>query len=186
MINFLKKIFSKKEEQKAKHKKDKRYIQQRIEYLESIAKTNEIQDYEQFVEKSEHFITELEQIDSARASAVQKYMETQLEYTKAKRCEKIVNEYGRAIVEASDQNKSLLRNLNVDLMKKTLQEKRVYYYRLIDKLDIHFLPYSKDTIRDALDFLLQRSQDQPDTYINSLKCGLMTLDDFIDFSHIES
>lgn len=89
-------------------------------------------------------------------------------------------------MEASDQNKSLLRNLNVDLMKKTLQEKRAYYYRLLCKKDIHFLPHSKDTIRDAIEFLLQRSQDEPDQYINSLKYGLMSLDDFIDFSHIES
>lgn len=97
-----------------------------------------------------------------------------------------MNEYGRALMEASDQNKSLLRNLNVDLMKKTLQEKRAYYYRLLCKKDIHFLPYSKDTIRDAIEFLLQRSQDEADPYVNALKRGLMSLDDFIDFSHIES
>ena len=186
LMSFLTKIFSKKDKREEDDEKEKRRIQELIQFLESIAETNDTQEYQRYVEGMAHWMTKIEQIDSARAKGIAEYGNAQLEYIKLKRSEKIVNEYGQAITEASEQNKRLVENLNADSMKKILQEKGADYYRLMGKFDIHSLPYSKEIIADAIEFLLQHSQYEPDPYVGTLQRGLMYLDDFIDFSAIES
>ena len=176
-MSFLKKIFSKKEGRKPKHEKDKD-IQEWIQHFKSVGKKNQIEYYEKF-------LTEINQIDSAKARAIHKFMEAGLEHSKEARALKIVNEYGRALQDATQQNKSITdENLNADSLK-SFREKGAIYYRYLGYLDISFLPYSKEIIREAIEFLLQHSQDETDPRIEQLRGGLLLLDNFIDFSHIE-
>ena len=176
-MSFLTKIFSKKDKREEEDEKDQRLIQERTKYLESIGRTNDIQKHERFVKDWQYFITRFQDIGSSKGDAVAEYMKEELAITKLQRCNKIVNEFGQAIMEANEHNKRLVANLNGEAIAQAVKEGRADYYRLLllNKFDINFLPYNKEIIRDAIEFLLQASPDDA-----LLVRGLIYLDDFID------
>ena len=108
-------------------------------------------------------------------------------YNKASRAEKIVNDYGQALMEVSELNirkvEEFRENLNVETLK-SFNEKEAIYYHFQNKFDIRLLPYDKEIIREAIEFLLQ---DETDTSrIEQLEAGLLFLEDFIDYSKFSS
>lgn len=109
--------------------------------------------------------------------------EARIDYGKDKRYEKIVNEYGKVLMEATELNKSKVeefgKKIDGDSLKE-LQDKRAIFYHLQNKFDIRLLPYEKNTIKEAIESLMQDETDV--NRIEQLKVGLLYLDDFIDFS----
>ena len=101
--------------------------------------------------------------------------------------EKIVNDYGLALQRASEINKSemerLLKDLNngkesLDEVAKGLKQGQGRYHKLFTlKVDQSLLPYSKETIREAIELLLQYDRDPNN--IRLLKEGLRYLDSFV-------
>ncbi|MBW1729365.1 MAG: hypothetical protein JRH08_15350 [Deltaproteobacteria bacterium] len=101
--------------------------------------------------------------------------------------EKIVNDYGLALQRASEINKSemerLLKDLNngkdsPDEVAKGLKQGQGRYHKLFTlKVDQSLLPYSKETIREAIELLLQYDRDPNN--IRLLKEGLRYLDSFV-------
>lgn len=104
-------------------------------------------------------------------------------YNKTSKAEEIVNDYGRALMEATELNKRKVDEFskNIDSASlKPLQEKKGIYYHLQNKFDIRLLPNDKEIIREALEFLLQDETNA--NRIEQLKKALVYLEDFIDFS----
>lgn len=108
-------------------------------------------------------------------------------YNKASRAEKIVNDYGQALMEASELNirkvEEFRENLNGETLK-SFNEKEAIYYHFQNKFDIRLLPYDKEIIREAIEFLLQDERDT--SRVEQLEAGLLFLDDFIDYSKFGS
>jgi len=97
-----------------------------------------------------------------------------------KTAEKVVNEYGIALEKASYANRlemaHLIDNLangkeSVEKVVASLNEKRGRHYDLFTlKCDRSLLPYPKETIREAIDLLLQYEKDPEN--ISLLREGL--------------
>jgi len=75
------------------------------------------------------------------------------------------------------------KKIDGDLLKE-LQDKRAIFYHLQNKFDIRLLPYDKNTIKEAIESLMQDETDV--NRIEQLKVGLLYLNDFIDFSQFDS
>ena len=99
----------------------------------------------------------------------------------------IVNEYGKALMEATELNRRKVeeysKNINRDSIKE-LADKKAIFYHLQNKFDIRLLPYDKNTIKEAIESLMQDEKDI--NRIDQLKIGLLYLDDFIDFNQFDS
>lgn len=99
----------------------------------------------------------------------------------------IINVYGKAIMVASELNNKIVeefgKNIDAD-SRKELWEKKSNFYHLLNKFDIRLLPYDKCTIREAIESLMKDEIDAKN--IEQLKIGLIYLDDFIDFSQLDS
>jgi uncharacterized membrane protein len=90
-------------------------------------------------------------------------------------------------MEATELNKRKVeefgKKIDGDSLKE-LQDKRAIFYHLQNKFDIRLLPYDKNTIKEAIESLMQYETDV--NRIEHLKVGLLCLDDFIDFSQFDS
>jgi hypothetical protein len=129
----------------------------------------------------------LKKSDSEKARVLLEFIDTGVEYNKEKKGEKIVNEYGQAIMAASELNKRKVQNFTKNLNSasvKALNERQAIYHHLQNKFDMHLLSHDKEIIREALEVLLK---DEIDSHkIEQLRTGLLLLDDFIDYSKFES
>ena len=90
-------------------------------------------------------------------------------------------------MEATELNKRKVeefgKKIDGDSLKE-LQDKRAIFYHLQNKFDIRLLPYDKNTIKEAIESLMQ---DEPNVNRKEqLKVGLLYLDDFIHFSQFDS
>ena len=187
-MSFLKKLFSKKKERKVKHGKDKHLL----EFIQQYKSMDEGKKTKLNKQVEAQFFAERELINSAITRARNEVQKGELEAQTARagRARKIVNEYGRALQDATQQNKSITdENFNADSLK-SFREKGAIYYRYLGYLDISFLPYSKEIIREAIEFLLWwflhvHAFDATDKRITILTTGLIFLNDFIDFNNIE-
>jgi len=105
---------------------------------------------------------------------------------KEQRAERIVNEYGRAIIEATELNRRKVaefqESIDENSIKDFVNEKAIWYH-LQNKFDIRLLPYDKQTIKEAIELLLKDETDK--TKIEQLKIGLMFLNDFVEYSGLE-
>ena len=114
---------------------------QRHRPIDEDKKTQSGKQLEEQVEAQ--FFAEIELINSAITRACNEVQKGELEAQTA-RAEsdiKIVNEYGRALQDATQQNKSITdENFNADSLK-SFREKGAIYYRYLGYLDISFLPY---------------------------------------------
>lgn len=187
-MKFFKKIFGKYNQKKQVDDyniKSQDLVLRIIEKFKTLD-DNKIEDYKTFLKEFEPTNN-----DQKLLLAI---MKDGISYNKASRAEKIVNDYGQALMKATELNKRKVdeffsKNKNLDLaslksMQESLQENKAIYYHLQHKFDIRLLPYDKEIIREALEFLLQ---DETDTStIEQLKNGLLFLDDFIDFSKFGS
>lgn len=101
--------------------------------------------------------------------------------------ENIVNDYGQAIVKATELNKIKVKefknNMNTESIK-SFKENGAIYYHLQNKFNISFIQHDKDIIKESIEYLLQNETNA--TAIEQLKTGLSYLNDFIDFNEIES
>jgi hypothetical protein len=101
---------------------------------------------------------------------------------KLKWAEKIINDYGQAIEDATAYNKSkadeFFKNPNKDMA--STQSSKKY---LQGKLDIKFLPYDKKTIEEALNIFINNETNHQ--IIEQLKAGHKLLDEFVDYSTLE-
>lgn len=110
---------------------------------------------------------------------INKSLYWKLELNELNKAEKIVNEYGRAIMKGTEINKLIVsENKSREQILASFENKDSYYYALQNKFDISILPYDKTTIKDAIELLLE---DETDTKKkDSLMTGLLYLEDFVD------
>ncbi|RLB13192.1 MAG: hypothetical protein DRG63_10665 [Deltaproteobacteria bacterium] len=100
--------------------------------------------------------------------------------------EKIVNDYGRALEAVNQINREKFSRLITDLneerilpeeVAQSLEKRKGPYYDLLTmKADASLLPYPKERIREAIEFLLRIDKDPSN--ISLLKAGLEYLDYF--------
>ena len=114
------------------------------------------------------------------------FFEAGLDIGKAKNAERIVNEYGAALFNASEHNRKIVNEFmkkikEPDFDKTSLTNRLKYQFA--NKFDIQFLPYGKDQIRQAIEYML-RDEDDVDK-VEKLRAGLVLLDDFINFDELE-
>jgi hypothetical protein len=111
------------------------------------------------------------------------FIDAGLEIHELKKAEKIVNEYGSAIVKANEINRKKVEEfgkLPTEEKAKSLENKDAYFYALQNKFDINLLPYDKTTIKDSIELLLDDETDPSKKDV--LISGLLYLEDFVDFS----
>lgn len=176
-MSLLKKLFGKKKQLESRSREDgdlTKYTQ----YFESSD--------EDRIKGLEKLSNELKKHQSNKAEAIHEFIDAGLEYNKIKKAEKIVNEYGQAIMEATELNKRKVEEFGKKIETssvKALQDKKAIYYNLMNKFDIQLLPYGKNTIKEAIELLLKDETDA--NRIEQLRIGLLYLDDFIDFTDLE-
>jgi hypothetical protein len=177
-MNIMKKLFKRKGESNVDIQKDDT-LGKLTRYFESCDENQ--------IENLKKFKNILKNYPSAKSEIIHEFIESGIEYAKDKRFEKIVNEYGKALMEATELNRRKVeeygKNINRDSIKK-LADKKAIFYHLQNKFDIRLLPYDKNTIKEAIESLLQDEKDL--NRIDQLKIGLLYLDDFIDFSQFDS
>jgi hypothetical protein len=176
-MRLLKRLFGKKHGSESKNREESD--------LQKFSKHFESLDQKQ-IENLKKPNNELKKQGSTKAKVVQEFIEAGLEYNKIKRAEKIVNEYGRAIMEASELNKRKFAEFEKNIDTKSAKEllgNKASYYQLQNKFDNRLLPYDKQTIKESIELLLNDETDV--SRIEQLKIGLLYLDDFIDFSEFE-
>ena len=177
-MNLIKKLFKRKEKSNISGQEDDD-LQKWTKYFESCDE-NQIKNLKKF-------LNELKKHPSKQSEIIHEFIDAGIEYGKDKTYEKIVNEYGKALMEATELNKRKVeefgKKIDSDSLKE-LQDKKAIFYHLQNKFDIRLLPYDKDTIKEAIESLMQDETDV--NRIEQLKVGLLYLDDFIDFSQIDS
>ncbi|MBU4185352.1 MAG: hypothetical protein KKI12_01495 [Proteobacteria bacterium] len=176
-MSLLKKLFGKKQQSEPKSRTDED-LPKYTQYFESLDE-DQIKSLEKLSDK-------LKKHQSNKAEAIQEFMDAGLDHNKIKKAERIVNEYGQAILEATELNKRKVKEFGekVDTSSaKALQDKKAIYYHLMNKFDIRLLPYDKNTIKEAIELLLENETDE--NRIEQLRTGLLYLDDFIDLSDLE-
>lgn len=194
-MNFLKNLFQR--------KKKSDLIRQEENDLQNLAKM--IKSFESYddnqIKNLQIVLNQLKYHHSKASESIHELFDSGLEYAKYKRSEKIVNEYGKAIMEATELNKRKVEEFRKKTddnslydSRKEFQDKSAIFYHLQNKFDIRLLPYDKNTIKEAIEYLIQNDTDvkwleQNETdviWIEQLKIGLLFLDDFIDFSQFDS
>ena len=182
--NLLKNLFQRKE---------KSDLIRQEEELQNLAK--KIKSFESYddnqIKNLQIVLNQLKYHHSKASETIHEFFDSGLEYAKYKRSEKIVNEYGKAIMEATELNKRKVEEFRKKTddnslydSKKEFQNKRAIFYHLQNKFDIRLLPYDKNTIKEAVEYLIQNDTDVK--WLEQLKIGLLFLDDFIDFSQFDS
>ncbi|MBC8200291.1 MAG: hypothetical protein H8E80_09675 [Desulfobacteraceae bacterium] len=173
-MNIIKKLFKRKKKSNAKVQEDNN-LEKFITYFESCD-GNQINNLKKFQNI-------LKNQPSTKSEIIHEFIESGIEYSKDKKYEKIVNEYGEALMEATELNRRKVeeysKNINRDSINE-LADKKAIFYHLQNKFDIRLLPYDKNTIKEAIESLIQDETDVKK--IEQLKVGLSYLDDFIDFS----
>ena len=177
-MSFLKKLFKRKSISNTSDQKSND-LQEWTKYFESCDE-NQITNLKKFQK-------ELKMHPSKKSEIIHEFIDAGIEYTKDKRYEKIVNEYGKALMEATELNKRKVeefgKKINGDSLKE-LQDKSAIFYHLQNKFDIRLLPYDKNIIKKAIESLMQDETDV--NKIEQLKVVLSYLNDFIDFSQFNS
>lgn len=177
-MSFLKNLLKRKEKSNVSGQ-EADDLQKWTKYFESCDE-NQIQNLKKFLK-------ELKKHPSKESDIVHEFIDAGIDYGKDKKYEKIVNEYGKALMEATELNKRKVeefgKKIDGDSLKE-LQDKRAIFYHLQNKFDIRLLPYDKNTIKEAIESLMQHETDV--NRIEHLKVGLLCLDDFIDFSQFDS
>ena len=177
-MSFLKRLFKRKEKSNI-NGQEVNDLQKLTKYFESCDE-NQIKNFKKFQ-------NELKKNPSQKSEIIHEVIDAGIEYGKNKRYEKIVNEYGKAIMEATELNKRKIEEFgkkNDSNSLKELQENNAIFHHLQNKFDIRLLPYDKNTIREAIEALMQG--ETAVNKIEQLKVGLLYLDDFINFSQFDS
>lgn len=102
------------------------------------------------------------------------------------KAQKIFNDYGQALMECNEINKRKHKEFMEMLDVDTLKALQSFDEPFQNKFDIRLLPYDKEKIREAIEFLLQYVDETDTTRIGLLETGLLFLDDFIDYSKLGS
>ena len=176
-MSILKKLF--------KRKQKSNISGQEADDLQKWTKYFESCDQNQ-IEKLRKFLNELKKHPSKESEIIHEFIDAGIEYSKDKSYEKIVNEYGKALMEATELNKKKVEEFGKKIDSNSLkefQDKKPIFYHLQNKFDIRLLPYDKNTIKEAIELLLKDETDAK--RIEQLRIGLLYLDDFIDFPDLE-
>jgi len=177
-MKFLRKIFGKKQEYNNNENEEK-LLQQLLDKFSSM----NLKDFE----KIESAINQTE-VESQKLESLKELFDAGKEYNKEYSAVKIINEYGNAITLASEINKrkvqEFFKNSDANSKAKFLNDKYDIYYRLQNKFDLSLLPYKKETIKQALVYLLKIETNQEKK--EQLKTGLLYLKDFIDYDKFKS
>ena len=177
-MNIIKKLYKRKGKSNASTQEDDN-LQKWTKYFESCDENQ--------IKNLKIFLNNLKKHPSKKSEIIDKFIDAGIEYAKDKRYEKIVNEYGKALLEATELNRRKLEEFGEKIDRdslKELQDKKAIFYHLQNKFDIRLLPYDKNTIIEAIELLMQDETDV--NRIEQLKIGLLYLDDFIDFSQFDS
>jgi hypothetical protein len=171
------KLFSKKKHESAIFDEWKNFI-----------KTIESMDLdESVIQKNEAVFKELRDGNfySSDEFNILELFETAIENCKAKNALKIINQYGDVLFKASEHNKKIVNEFFTKIespeFDKSLLTTRIKY-QLMNKYDIKLLPYRKEKIKEAIEFMLKNEKDCDRAEI--LKGGLLYLDDFIDIDDL--
>ena len=179
-MGFYKNIFSRRNPKKGGDDYDTNLQKSALEFIEKFKSLGDDK-----IEAYEKMLKEFKSTNEKQKLIL--LVKEGIAYNKASKAQKIVNDYGHALVEATELNKRKVDEFSKNLDSaslKSLQEKKDIYYHLQNKFDIRLLPYDKEIIREALEFLLQDETDA--NRIEQLKIGLLYLEDFIDFSQSNS
>jgi hypothetical protein len=185
-MKFFKKIFGKYNQKKNVDDYDIKYqelVRRNIEKFETLD-DNMIEEYDKYLK-------EFKPTNSSQKMLLTT-IKAGIANNKASKVEKIVNDYGKALMEATEINKRKLKEfmeiLHTDTLKalKYLASEPVesINYPFQNKFDIRLLQYDKEKIREAIELFLQDETDP--NRIEQLKAGLLFLDDFIDYSKFVS
>jgi hypothetical protein len=172
MISRLKRLFSKKKESNLINSK-KEVLEKFTQYFKSLDE-NQIDGLRKTMKL-------LKASKSEIAEHMHEFIDAGLELNELEKAQKIINEYGSAIVEATEKNRKKVEEfgrLPIERQKESLEIKDVYFYALQNKFDINLLPYDKATIKESIELLLKGETDS--AAVSSLKTGLLYLDDFVD------
>jgi hypothetical protein len=179
LINLLKKLFRKKKKLESKSLEFDD-LQKWIQLFESLD--------EKKINDGLTTFSEIKNFKSRESQLFCEFIVSLFNYTKMNKAQKIVNEFGKAIVEASEFNKrkfeEFLNRIKTTSNKASLQEiKDDAAIYLLNKFDIRLLPYDKNTIKESIELLLKDETDV--NKIEQLRVGLILLNDFIDFSNLD-
>ena len=180
-MGFFKKIFDRRNQKNGSDDYDTNLQESALKFIEKFKTLGD-----EKIEAYEKMLKEFKPTNEKQKFFLELKKEG-IAYNKTSKAEKIVNDYGQALMEATELNKRKVDEFSKNLDSaslKTLQEKKGIYYHLQNKFDIRLLPYDKEIIREALEFLLQDETDA--NRIEQLMIGLLYLDDFIDFSQFNS
>jgi hypothetical protein len=176
-MSFFKNIFSRRDPKKGSDDCNIKLKDSSLEIIEKIKSLGDekIEDYKKMLKEFKP--------TNETQKLFQEFIKEGIAYNKLSKAQKIVNDYGNALMEATE-----LRRKNVDEFNKnfdstslkSLQDKKDIYYYLQNKFDIRLLPYDKEIIKEAIELLLQDETDV--NWIEQLKIGLLYLSDFIDFN----
>lgn len=177
MKNIFKKIFCRK-------KKDQAACDNLQHLLEMFQFQNESQ-----IKKAEKLLNELKFRNPTTSDDfnIIEFFETGLDMGKAKHAERVVNEYGAVLHNASENNKKIMDEFFQNIKKPDFDRSFLtnrLKYQLMNKFDKKLLPYRKEQIKEAIEFMLRDEKDNDRAEI--LKAGLLFLDDFIDIDDLEN
>jgi len=170
-MGFLKKLLKKTKQSNSQNLKDEDN-EKWIQYFESADENK--------VRRLGKTLNYLKSSNSEIAEPLQELIEAGLELNMMEKAQKIVNEYGQAIMKGTEIN----RRKTEEFMKQTIDQTikslkdQDPLHPLQGKFDIDLLSHDKETIKGAIGFLLEHETDSEK--IDDLMRGLIFLDDFID------
>jgi len=180
LMGFFKKIFGRRNHKKGNDDYDNNSQESAMTFIEQFKTLGD-----EKIEAYEKMLKEFKTTNEKQKLFLELIKEG-IAYNKISKAQKIVNEYGQALMEATENKKEKCKgfyNNDPDAMKE-FQEKGAIFYHLSGKFDIKYLPYDISVIEEAISILVKNETDK--NRIDDLKRGLIYLPNFIDFSDFET